>query len=177
AWFEDGDLDFAAPGQWTDEFLDWDVKADLERARTTHPAEAWRSVRSGVAEGPLFGGCLETICWHLKGSREWLDLSGAVLFLETSEEGPSPAHVDAYLTDLELMGVFDQIAGLVVARPMAYTPENVEVLWGVVAGRTAASGIPVLGNVDVGHTDPMLTLPLGTTARMDAGALRFTVTR
>jgi muramoyltetrapeptide carboxypeptidase len=117
AWFEDGPLEFDAPGEWTDEFLDWGTKADLERPRSMRPAEGWRTIRAGVAEGPLLGGCLETICWHLKGSPEWLDLRGAILFLETSEEGPSPAHVDAYLTDLELLGVFDEIAGLIVGRP------------------------------------------------------------
>jgi muramoyltetrapeptide carboxypeptidase LdcA involved in peptidoglycan recycling len=177
AWFEEGPLEYDAPDEWTDEFLDWGKKADLERPRVLKPVEGWRSIREGLAEGRLLGGCLETICWHLKGSSEWLDLAGAVLFLETSEEGPSPAHVDAYLTDLEHLGVFDQIAGLVVGRPAAYSHEDPEVLWKVVEERTRASGIPVLANLDIGHTDPMLTLPLGATARLDAGARRFTVTR
>ena len=177
AWFDDDDLDFDAPAEWTDEFLDWGKKADLERPRAMKPAEGWRTIREGVAEGPLFGGCLETICWHIKGSPEWLDLAGAVLFLETSEEGPSPAHVDAYLTDLDLLGVFDEVAGLIVGRPAAYSAEDAETLWEVVDRRTAAAGIPVLANLDIGHTDPMLTLPLGTAARVDAGARRFTIAR
>jgi muramoyltetrapeptide carboxypeptidase LdcA involved in peptidoglycan recycling len=177
AWFEHGPLDFDAPTEWTDEFLDWEKKADLERPRAMNPARGWRSIREGVAEGPLFGGCLETICWHLKGSREWLDLSGAVLFLETSEEGPSPAHVDAYLTDLELLDVFDEIAGLIIGRPAAYKAEDVDALWRVAEERTEASGIPLLANLDVGHTDPMLTLPLGAPARMDARAPSFVAER
>lgn len=177
AWFEHGELDFDAPAEWTDEFLDWGKKADLARPRKMTPADGWRTVREGIAEGPLFGGCLETICWHLKGSDEWLDLTGAVVFLETSEEGPSPAHVDAYMTDLELLGVFERVVALIVGRPAAYTPEQVEALWQVAEERTRASGIPVLGNLDIGHTDPMLTLPLGATARLDAGARRFTIRR
>ncbi len=59
------------------------------------PNDGWHWLRAGHAEGWLFGGCLETICWHLKGQHDWVDLVGAVLFLETSEEAPSPAHVDA----------------------------------------------------------------------------------
>jgi muramoyltetrapeptide carboxypeptidase LdcA involved in peptidoglycan recycling len=31
----------------------------------------------------------------------------------------------------------------------------------------------VLAGLDVGHTDPMATLPLGVRARLDAGAQRF----
>lgn len=34
------------------------------------------TIRDGVAEGPLVGGCLETICRHLKDSQVWLDLRG-----------------------------------------------------------------------------------------------------
>jgi muramoyltetrapeptide carboxypeptidase LdcA involved in peptidoglycan recycling len=34
--------------------------------------------------------------------------------------------------------------------------------------RTARADIPLLGNVDLRHTDPMLTLPLVARARLDA---------
>jgi muramoyltetrapeptide carboxypeptidase len=167
AWFGDEPIRFDPAPEWTDEFLDWDAKADLTRPRELRPSEGWVTVREGVAEGPLLGGCLETICWHLKGSRFWLDLDGAVMMLETSEETPSPAAVDAYLTDLEQLGVLDRIAGLVVARPYGYDDEERELLWRVVTERTSC---PVLANVDCGHTDPLLTLPLGVPVRLDAGA-------
>ena len=35
----------------------------------------------------------------------------------------------------------------------------------------ARAGIPVLANVDLGHTDPMLTLAIGVPAILDADAL------
>jgi muramoyltetrapeptide carboxypeptidase len=165
--------EFPAVLPYTDRFLDFFTKADLSRARGLRPSPGWITLRSGVAEGPLVGGCLETICWHLKGSAFWPDLSGAILFLETSEEAPSPAHVDAYLTDLEQLGVFDSIAGLILGRPMRYTDEQAKALWHVAEERTASAGIPVLGNVDLGHTDPMLTLPIGVAARVDAGGREF----
>jgi muramoyltetrapeptide carboxypeptidase len=156
---------------WTEEFLDFFTKSDLERARTLSPGEGWIRVRGGQAEGALIGGCLETICWHLKGSAYWPDLEGALLFLETSEEAPSPAAVDGYLTDLEQLGVFEQISGLMIGRPYGYRPEAAQVLLRVVLERTERAGIPVLANVDLGHTDPMLTLPIGVKAALDADAL------
>jgi muramoyltetrapeptide carboxypeptidase LdcA involved in peptidoglycan recycling len=125
-------------------------------------------LREGTAEGPIIGGCLETICWHLKGSPAWIDPDGAIYFLEMSEEAPSPEHVDAYLTDLEQLGVFEKCTGLLFGRPMGYSDEDAETLWRVVEERTAASGIPVLANIDCGHTDPMMTLPLGVPSRMKA---------
>ena len=168
AWFREQPLFFEAARVWTEEFLDFDMQADLSRARRLQPSEGWVTVREGEGEGPLIGGCLETICWHLKGSSEWLDLQGSILFFETSEEVPTPEHVDAYLTDLENLGVFDSISGLVVGRPRGYSEDERKALWDIVAQRTEGSGVPVLANLDIGHTDPMLTLPLGVEARLDA---------
>ena len=170
AWFGSEPIAFEPAEEWTDEFLDWSEKQDLTRPRELQPSEGWIPLREGMAEGPLLGGCLETVCWHLKGSATWIDPAGALLFLETSEEAPSPAHVDAYLTDLEQLGVFDTIAGLVFGRPYGYDEERAKTLWQVLAERTDAAGIPVLANVDLGHTDPMLTVPLGAMARLDAHA-------
>ena len=177
AWFGRDGIAFEPAAEWTDEFLEWGDKADLERARAMRPGGGWVTVREGRARGPLVGGCLETICWHLKGSDAWLDVDGAVWFLETSEEAPSPGHVEAYLVDLEQLGVFEKAAALIVGRPANYDPEDVEVLWRVIAEVTESSGIPVLANVDFGHTDPQLTLPIGGTAGVDAGARTFELER
>jgi len=176
AWFGDEPVSFKASEEWTDEFLDFETRADLERARVLRPNSGWEALRPGAARGPLVGGCLETICWHLKGSTEWLDLDGAILFLETSEEAPSPSDVDAYLADFENLGVFEQIGGLVFGRPAHYQDEDVEVLHRVIQERTATSSIPVLANLDCGHTDPMLTLPLGAEVRVDSAANVFETT-
>jgi muramoyltetrapeptide carboxypeptidase len=170
AWFGEEPIVYEPAPTWTDELLDFDRKLDLTRAREQHDSEGWVTIREGLARGPLFGGCLETICWHLKGSAAWTDPEGAIFLLETSEEAPSPAHVDAYLTDLGQLGVFDAIAGLLVARPKDYAADDRKLLWNVVAERTEAAGIPVLANVEAGHADPMVTLPFGAAAEIDAGA-------
>jgi muramoyltetrapeptide carboxypeptidase len=170
AWFGDGPLRFAPAEVWTDEFLDWDRRLDLVRPRRLRPSAGWVTIREGVAEGPLVGGCLETIRRHLRGSPAWLDLRGALLFLETSEEVPTPEQVDGYFAELAQDGVFEQIAGLVVGRPFGYDREGTRRLWALAAARTQARGLPVLGDVECGHADPMLTLPLGVRARLDATA-------
>jgi muramoyltetrapeptide carboxypeptidase LdcA involved in peptidoglycan recycling len=171
AWFGADPITFEAAPQWTEEILDFDRQVDLTRPRRLMRNEGWVTLHDGVAQGPLIGGCLETICWHLKGRDEWPDLKGALLMLETSEEAPSPAHVDGYLTDLAHLGTFDDIVGLIVARPAFYGPEDTESLWQVVTEYTGA--LPVLANVDCGHTDPMLTVPLGARVRLDAGGRTF----
>lgn len=173
AWFGSEPIQFEPADEWTDEFLDWNEKADLERPRELRASEGWITIREGVAEGPLLGGCLESVCWQLKGSAAWIDPAGTILFLETADEARTPAYVDAYLTDLDQLGVFDSIAALVVGRPYQYDDEARRTLWRVVRERTERAGIPVLGNVDLGHTDPMVTLPLGAAARLEPAGQDF----
>ena len=108
---------------WTEETLDWRTQADLTRPRAHTPSTGWTWLKPGRAEGVLIGGCIESL-QHLRGTRYWPNWAGAILFVETSEEKPSPAEVDGILMDYENMGVFDQLAGLLVGRPMRYTDEE-----------------------------------------------------
>jgi muramoyltetrapeptide carboxypeptidase LdcA involved in peptidoglycan recycling len=160
AWFRTESLVFEAANGWTEEFLDFNDQVDLTRAREMTPSEGWVTIAPGRAEGVVIGGCLETICWHLRGQADWIQPDGDLFFFETSEEAPSPAHVDGYLTDLEQLGVFDACTGVLVGRPRGYTSEDRSTLWEIVAGCASRAGVPALGNIDCSHTDPMLTLPL-----------------
>jgi muramoyltetrapeptide carboxypeptidase LdcA involved in peptidoglycan recycling len=175
AWFEAQPARFEPPDTWTDEFIEYSDGSDLVRPRKLRPNQGWLSLRDGEATGPLLGGCLQTISSQLKGSDLWLDLSGAILFLEASDDCGTPSHVDAYLTDLELLGVFHEVKALIVGRPIRYTPEETEAFWRVVVDHTEDAGIPVLANVDCGHADPMLSLPLGAMVRLVAETGHFEV--
>lgn len=170
AWFGDGPIEFEPAIEWTDEFLDFGTKADLTRARERVPGDGWVWLHPGVVEGPIFGGCLESLCVHVKGSAEWPDLEDAVLLLELSEEAPSPAEVSSYLTDLRRLGALNQISAMVFSRPINYRPEDVSILWNVVRHATEGLGIPTLANFDCGHSDPMMTVPLGAQVRLDSAA-------
>lgn len=169
-----------APGRippalaWTEEILSWATKADLERARHLTPADGWRWLRRGTAEGPLVGGCLESL-QHLRGTRFWPDTEGAVLFLETSEEHPTPATVDGILMDYENMGVFENLSALLFGRPMRYSEEEKAELRRVILERTAQYSFPVVADMDFGHTAPQFVRPIGCRARVDGSTGTFEV--
>jgi len=65
----------------------------------------------GTAEGILLGGNLSLIT-RLIGTRHLPDLSGAILFLE--EVGETPYRVDGLLAHLQLAGILDTLAGIVL---------------------------------------------------------------
>jgi muramoyltetrapeptide carboxypeptidase LdcA involved in peptidoglycan recycling len=160
---------------WTDEFLDWEAKADLTRPRRLLPSPGWTWLKGGQGAGPLVGGCLESM-EHLRGTPYWPDFTGAILFLETSEITPSPAWVDATLQDYENRGVLAKLNGLLFGRPINYTPAMKESLREVIVARTRRYGFPVVTDVDFGHTAPQFILPVGCQAELDGDDRRFAIT-
>lgn len=151
---------------WTEEFLDWNRRKDLERPRTRQSSPGWSWLRGGAAEGVLIGGCIESL-QHLRGTRFWPDWEGAILFFETSEVAPSPETVDGILMDYENMGVFERLHGLLVGRPMRYTDEAKRQLREVILERTRRYSFPIVTDMDFGHTAPQFTIPIGCRARID----------
>jgi len=159
---------------WTEELLSWEDQLDLTRPRALLPSPGWTWLKPGRAEGVLIGGCIESL-QHLRGTRFWPDFSGALLFLETSEEKPTPATVDGILMDYENMGVLSQLNGLLVGRPMFYSDEEKSALREVLLERTRAFSFPIVCDMDFGHTAPQMTLPIGVPARIDSAAQRFEI--
>jgi muramoyltetrapeptide carboxypeptidase LdcA involved in peptidoglycan recycling len=155
---------------WTEEFLDWSEKKDLERPRARQPSTGWVWLKAGQrepSEGVLVGGCLESL-QHLRSTRFWPDWEQAIFFFETSEAKPSPATVDGILMDYDNMGVLEELNGLLVGRAMSYSDAEKEALADMLLERTHGYSFPIVMNLDFGHTAPQLTLPIGCRARIDA---------
>lgn len=159
---------------WTEEFLDWGEKKDLERPRKLLDSHGWTWLKDGQGEGQLIGGCLDSL-QHLRGTEFWPDWDDAIFFFETSEEKPSPEKVDGILMDYQNMGVFEKIRGLIVGRPMAYSEDEKQMLRERILERTQGFSFPVITDMDFGHTAPQITLPLGCRARIDTTKKRFEI--
>ncbi|MBB5235857.1 S66 family peptidase [Deinococcus budaensis] len=169
-----------APG-WTAGGPDWADEHLQEVPRTFQPGGGWVWLQGeAVAEGHLIGGCLEVLDM-LCGTPGWPAPElwrGAVLALETSNDVPPPRQVGYWLRNYAAQGILGEAAGLLLARPRGYTPEMTQDLYGWVRRVLAEAGrgeMPVVANVDFGHTSPQLTLPLGGRARLDPLAGRVTV--
>jgi len=159
---------------WTDDFLYWATEAPVTPPRELGPSNGWTWLKLGEGCGRLIGGCIESM-QHLRGTSYWPNMDGAVLFLETSEEKPSPTAVDAILQDYENMGVFKQIAGLLFGRPMGYTEDQRAELRSVLLERTARYSFPIVSDMDFGHTAPILTLPIGCETQINGYEQRIII--
>lgn len=175
-------FDLAPAPEWTEFRVEWEDETLQEVRRSFQPGDGWAWLQGDVpAGGHLMGGCLEVLDMF-NGTPGWpeRDLwTGAVLALETSEDVPPPAQVGYWLRNYAAQGILPGAAGLMLARPRGYTTEMKEDLYRWVRRVLAECGrpeMPVVANVDFGHTSPQLTLPLGGRARLDPGAGRVTVT-
>lgn len=131
--------------------------------------EAW-TVAPGKAEGRLTGGNLALVA-SLAGTPHALRPEGAILFLE--DVGEEPYRVDRMLSTLELGGVLDRVAGVVLGRftgGEAPDPERSLTLEDVFRRYFAGRPYPVLAGFPVGHVVDNVTLPYGVRAELDAGA-------
>jgi len=137
------------------------------------PSHTLRTIRGGKARGPLAGGNLTLISTTM-GTPFEIDTQGRILLLEDVDE--QPYSIDRMLTQLRLAGKLAAAAGIVFGecngcKPRDYKPsfDSTLSLGEVLDEILGTLQIPVLSGLTFGHTDDQLTLPLGTTAALDAG--------
>ena len=175
-------LGLAPYGTYCDGYPAWEVAGNEAAAGPMRPDAGWRFLQGrGRVAGRLFGGCIEVLDW-IRGSRFWPGddfWDGRVLFLETSEEVPPPSAVRRTLRWYALAGILGRIAALVVGRARGYDDAQKRELDDVLVESAAEAGrpeLPIVSNVDVGHTDPQLIFPLGVELAVDCERRSLTLT-
>ena len=157
------------PAEWTTDYPRDDSPRALQEQK------GWRWLRSGWAHGRLIGGNLATLC-TLAGTSFWPSFTDTVLFLEEVKTGPSVLQeIDQSLAQLAMLGVFADIRGLVVGKLNDATAFETRMFDYLISQHTAAHDFPILSQVDLGHTDPKLTLPIGIDATLDSDSEQFSL--
>ncbi|OGS05632.1 MAG: hypothetical protein A3G41_00945 [Elusimicrobia bacterium RIFCSPLOWO2_12_FULL_59_9] len=167
-------------GKYCDGYPDWADERNTGKVNELKAAGGWRWLQgSGRARGDLFGGCLEAL-EMMKATPFWPRREfwkSKIFFLETSEEKPSLHWVDHVLRNYGMQDIFSQISGLIFARARDYSDDEKrkleEKIISVVAGEFGRPDLPVIANVDFGHTDPQIVLPLGVKAEIDCSRRTF----
>lgn len=137
----------------------------------------WESWRGGRVEGPLVGAMLNRIM-RVQASGFAVEperFDGAILFWEEAWAQSSVIWQDLHA--LRTAGVLDRIAGMVVGAglDLDFTQGGPDNLRDVVLDVLGDRDIPVIGNVEAGHTGPNLPLPLGVRAALDADGLTLSL--
>ena len=157
------------PEEWTDENIHFH-----ERHRYHMRKNALRTLRGGVAEGRLLPCNLNTLS-GIWGSPYMPEIQpGDILLLEDTKLYIEAA--ERSFSHLKLCGVFDKIGGLLLGKHIDQDDEGSGLtdsdVFLEVAGRF---DFPVLADFDCSHAMPMLTLPVGAPARLDADRQTLTL--
>ncbi len=174
--FEGGTPTWGENGYFADGYPDWKDKNRLGQFKPMQKTDGWHWFPGGQAtrEGRLWGGCMEVL-EMMKGTPFWPpSWTDKILFLETSEDVPSPQFVSYWLRNYGMQGVFSQINALLIARPRGYTIEQKiqldKIVQRVVRDEFGAADLLIVTNMDFGHTEPQWVMPIGGRVRLDAAA-------
>ncbi|OZQ62465.1 LD-carboxypeptidase [Paenibacillus sp. VTT E-133280] len=127
-------------------------------------------INDGEAKGTIIGGNLCTLNL-LQGTEYMPSLKNSILFVEDDYES-SPATFDRDLQSLIHQPDFQHVKGLVIGRFQQGSRMTKELLIKIITSKEELSDIPVIADVDFGHTSPMITFPVGGQASLRAYGVR-----
>jgi len=169
--------------EYSDVDLDWAEEENLDRKRPMYPSQGWHwyNKKDELIEGRVWGGCLEILSFHLSVRKylpDFENLDGTILFIETSEEMPAQEFVYCFIAALAEIELLKKFKAILMAYPKAQFCDNQPP-----EGREAyiynqqkavknalkdyGSNIPVIFNMNFGHTDPQMIIPNGGRVRIN----------
>ena len=164
--------------EWTSERLEWIIE-NKDKKRKMNTNKGYELLQgSGIAQGRLIGGCIEvlefakgTSLWPAK--EYWKD---SILFFETSEELPTPGNVEYWLRNYGTQGILQQAKAIIFGKPQneKYYEEYKESIR-VIMKELSLENLPVLYNLNFGHTEPKFVLPYGAMAEINCENRTFSI--
>lgn len=140
----------------------WFLKDEMEFS----PNPGLRTYQKGKAEGVIVGGNIGTLLL-LADTPYWPSMKGKILFVE-DDEAENTRTLDRFFTQLRHMGVYDQIAGMVIGRfPRCVGLKENDSLEMILDDALKGYKFPVITEFDMGHSDPIMTIPIGAKVKID----------
>jgi len=137
---------------------------DQENRRFLQNEGFW-IINEGTARGEILGGNLCTFNL-LHGTEFMPDLDSSILFLEDDYES-NVSTVDRNLQSIVHQPGFSGVKGIVFGRFQPETGMTRDLLSRIINSKPPLREIPILANVDFGHTTPLITFPIGGVAEME----------
>lgn len=183
ALFDGGEVQLEVAETYNDIGLNWNEEENLYKERQFEPNEGLIWDGGVDAEGILWGGCVESLIVQSAANiylPSTQDLEGTVLFLETAEDIPEHWIIEYLLTGFGERGWFEQFQAVLVGRPKAwefdkqltseqkadYKQKQQQTV--VKTIREYNTHIPIIQNIDCGHTAPQIPLPLGQGVKINS---------
>lgn len=151
---EDSAYDMLPSKEWSDDL--WYVDQDNRNFITN---EGMWVLNAGYGFGRIVGGHVRCVN-ALQGTTYWLSLDDSILLLEEDSE-VNLALFDRQLQSLIHQPDFNGVKAILIGRFQKEARITREMLFEVIKTKEALKNIPIIGNMDFGHTTPIATLPIG----------------
>lgn len=138
--------------------------------RAFHENSGIKVIYPGNAEGKIIGGNLGTL-QLLRGTPYMPSLEKAVLFLEEIANHTNGIDVFEFERNLESLTQspdFFGVQAVVLGRFETNFKMTAEKLRYIIATKTKLKNIPIISEVDFGHSTPIVTFPIGGWCRVNA---------
>ncbi len=164
--------------EWTSEYLPWEIE-NKNIARKLTANTGYELIQGkGIASGRLIGGCIEVFD-SLRGTSLFPSLEqfeNTILFFETSEDKPPMEFIECALRNYGITGILDKVKGIIWGKPQDQANyEEYKTAIKKVLLEFGKENLPVLYNLNFGHTEPKMCLPFGAMAEIDCDAQTFTI--
>lgn len=165
ALFEGGKREILPSAEWSDDawFLDQDKREFIKN-------EGWWQIQGGTAKGTIIGGNLCTFILHLGTPYRPKFEPDTILFLEDDEE----SHLLNFERNLQALinqEDFKNVKGLVIGRFQKASKVTREKLEFILKNKPELKNMPIVANIDMGHTTPINTIALGGYAEIENGRI------
>lgn len=163
--FADSPVEVKPSAEWSDDawFLDQDKREFIKN-------EGFWNIHNGSAKGTIVGGNLCTFNLLL-GTPYYPHFAPDTILMIEDDAESYPAAFDRNLQALCHQPDFKNVKGMVIGRFQKGSKMDREMLEFIINNKPELKDMPVLANVDYGHTTPIITIPFGGTATMDNGKL------
>ena len=132
-----------------------------------HKSGGWWAVQKGIGQGTIIGGNLSSVTL-LNGSKHMPSYKNAVLAVEMYRG--SLAEFDRMLEAILQQPKVDKLEALLVGRFVSEAEIKKSELEQIIKAKPQLQGVPIVANLDFGHTLPRLTLPIGGEATVRVGS-------
>ncbi|MFH0712910.1 MAG: S66 peptidase family protein [Candidatus Jorgensenbacteria bacterium] len=157
--FSENQLAIIPSEQWSD-----DSWYKNQRERNLIKNGGFFVINEGTASGTILGANLCTFNL-LQGTEYFPNLQDSILFIEDDEE-LLPHTFDRDLQSLVHLPSFGGVKGIVIGRFQKASGITNELLVKIIKTKNDLDKLPVIANIDFGHTDPKITFPIGGEASL-----------
>lgn len=165
---------------WTSERLEWNNPKNQNISRQLTKSNGWKFLQGSMTtSGELLGGCFDVL-ETLKDTKLWVKPSewkGKIMFFETSDAIMPPHYFLWILRNYVASGIMHNINGLIIGRPdnNQHIIEYEKAIIQVIRKEAGLTDLPIITEMDFGHTCPTFTIPYGVKAEINPTSKTFSI--